>query len=1237
MMSGQPPVSMSTDTRLLMASLDNEAVEDEAEATLLDVLERRQVSFANQDLVAPRPSRRHRRGRGQSIIAGGLPSIDLLNLGSTRPSSAPSPSEAAQSSSRPGLPRRSISHGRSRRNLPRPALISSLTGRAATFDWAMGGRSSSELSDLHGLEVMLSDSPKGYEDEGKESAERLSRSKTPEYIQQMHYRARSGFPAGVFDHVISDSSQSSGPHGLTTSGEKARSVALTMKTLAANNAEETAPQGLGDGHLPDLMNIIEAQRENDDQKSGGGGSYTGSIRKHGGDGSHRTGEGASKSRESRSRMSRSAENQSRGGSSGFSSNGRGFRGRPFSGVISSNPFSSDGGFMSNVDQMFQAAEHVQELCQIPEGEEGEGTKYTAQSSAVLAHENANFLSQIAASHPEVPPASWEGAMEGPMEVNAVFDEQTPMLQNRPRLSPRRYGYTNSFGSFTQGSRFYKILSWWADLRKSMRMFAVAFDVPYVKGAVWDFFLNEVPMFIVPALAVSAFFFYQLDNPPCRFLPTDASISWWILFVVRHFLTYKLAYVAEYVLIDVMATRSLISVKLIGPLATLYAVNAKGWPFILNAWGLLNMLLIQEGQANHTLFHSHWLYFSDIEIFSAENSSGGVAQSATYKNILLSCNIAGVATCLKRTILALYLGKRIFIHYKPKLEKVMQSMILLTDVADLGNAIDDFEFERVENRESKKSISGNTSTLQDKIRVSTMIEAVKKQDDGKIDSDAEEGIIDEESKATNESTAWNRLRSESNSSDEHEPVEIKASHEFDKTLEEKKDASQHTNSGEYLHTEELPAMDNGDPPINSVHEPVRGLLQDVSTTTQIKSLLDGFEEPVNKQDRMADPSIHDILRFRTAIRFLDDSHPFGSSFGPAFTRDSCIKSAKSLYTRLLALSPGSPALHFDIIGVLAYNIDGTFDDKKARSLVRLFRPDKFDEVSLLHFVQSCDGVYRKLRYLRASVGNSTLIDSVLENIFNGIFFFFLALIIMSVMKLNPWTLLVSLSTVLVSFAFALGPSAAKLIEGMIMIAVRRPYDLGDRIAIVQPTGAPDDSGDPGYHDTWFVEDVNLFTTTLRLSRTNEISTVNNGSIANTRIVNHGRSLNALVNIELPMSIEVLHDQVQIVQSALQQYIRDNPRVWACLVNFRITKVEPFNGLIVYSARVQHVKSWQDLLPVMQARGELEKFCTEILFKLGIHFESYTSHNNVYIKEFPEQELLPDEAIQSEGSAEHHRND
>lgn len=91
------------------------------------------------------------------------------------------------------------------------------------------------------------------------------------------------------------------------------------------------------------------------------------------------------------------------------------------------------------------------------------------------------------------------------------------------------------------------------------------------------------------------------------------------------------------------------------------------------------------------------------------------------------------------------------------------------------------------------------------------------------------------------------------------------------------------------------------------------------------------------------------------------------------------------------------LNFDCIGVLAYNADGTFDQQKAKSLVNLFRPGKYDEVSMLHFVQSCDGVYKKVRYLRASVGNSTMIDNVLENIFNCTFYFFLALTIMSVMR------------------------------------------------------------------------------------------------------------------------------------------------------------------------------------------------------------------------------------------------
>ena len=70
------------------------------------------------------------------------------------------------------------------------------------------------------------------------------------------------------------------------------------------------------------------------------------------------------------------------------------------------------------------------------------------------------------------------------------------------------------------------------------------------------------------------------------------------------------------------------------------------------------------------------------------------------------------------------------------------------------------------------------------------------------------------------------------------------------------------------------------------------------------------------------------------------------------------------------------LHFDIIGELAREDDGDLDEKKAHALIRIFPSDKDDEISQLSFLQSVDYVYKSLRFLRASILNSSKIDSVL---------------------------------------------------------------------------------------------------------------------------------------------------------------------------------------------------------------------------------------------------------------------
>ncbi|KAK1736997.1 mechanosensitive ion channel family protein [Skeletonema marinoi] len=613
------------------------------------------------------------------------------------------------------------------------------------------------------------------------------------------------------------------------------------------------------------------------------------------------------------------------------------------------------------------------------------------------------------------------------------------------------------------------------------------------------------------------------------------------------MTLQLAYGSEYVIVDVLALRSTVLLGLLGPLPILYIIQAKGWPLVSIFWGLWSLALIQNMDG--------WLAWTDIEMFTVENHDGGILSGDTYLEVLASLIMIGVATTIKRTVLALYLGKRIYFHYKKKVERVMLEMLLITEVSDLSQAIDDFEFIEEEEKAARKP--STKGSIAQTFKNTTMADIAKKQlrrDSGITENDSEEEDKNDEEMNLSLSTddgkdsdeekssqllpnnpAWNTLRrdtsTQSDTSDVSAPVlPLQPAHSI----------------------EQISEVPEGPPPVQDINEPVRNHLRGTSTTSQIKSLLYRWEEPVNKQDKeIEDPTIHEILQFRKALSFLEDSHPFGLSFGPAFSRDSCIKSSKALYKRLLALTPDQQSFTLTLLVCL-----------HTMQMTRLTRGRQKSCICSI-----CDSAYKKLRYLRAGTGNSTLIDEVLENFFNGAFSFCLALAVMTILKMNPWTLLVSLSTILVSFAFAFGPSLAQFIEGCIMIAVRRPFDLGDRIAIADASDKPQDC-DPGYGATWLVEDCNLFTTTLRLAKSNEIATVKNGNIADKKIINHNRSDRAVVNIVLSLKSTVTHEEATIVKSAIEQYISDNPRIWAQLINFRIIDVDPCNDITKILVRVQH---------------------------------------------------------------------
>jgi small-conductance mechanosensitive channel len=130
---------------------------------------------------------------------------------------------------------------------------------------------------------------------------------------------------------------------------------------------------------------------------------------------------------------------------------------------------------------------------------------------------------------------------------------------------------------------------------------------------------------------------------------------------------------------------------------------------------------------------------------------------------------------------------------------------------------------------------------------------------------------------------------------------------------------------------------------------------------------------------------------------------------------------------------------------------------------------------------------------------------------------------------------------VSFAEFIEPCSFVVVaflnfQGLLLIFVRRPYDIGDRIA----TSDPSNETDPNGSSTWYVDKVTLFSTTVRFAATNEVATYSNGSLAVLRIINANRSPKACISIAIKFGLETLFGKIAIFREAVEKFVKARPR-------------------------------------------------------------------------------------------------
>lgn len=139
-----------------------------------------------------------------------------------------------------------------------------------------------------------------------------------------------------------------------------------------------------------------------------------------------------------------------------------------------------------------------------------------------------------------------------------------------------------------------------------------------------------------------------------------------------------------------------------------------------------------------------------------------------------------------------------------------------------------------------------------------------------------------------------------------------------------------------------------------------------------------------------------MRFRNALTFINDDYLFSYAFGLASSRERAIQSSQEVYSRLLSKTPHLANVQFETIAYIALQYDGTIDQQKAKEAMKVFRPDRDGNLTLLDFIKSTDSVYKEFRLLQASIRNSSKIDRAFESIFNFAFYGVIVTIVLSIL-------------------------------------------------------------------------------------------------------------------------------------------------------------------------------------------------------------------------------------------------
>ncbi|KIW03908.1 uncharacterized protein PV09_04751 [Verruconis gallopava] len=278
-------------------------------------------------------------------------------------------------------------------------------------------------------------------------------------------------------------------------------------------------------------------------------------------------------------------------------------------------------------------------------------------------------------------------------------------------------------------------------------------------------------------------------------------------------------------------------------------------------------------------------------------------------------------------------------------------------------------------------------------------------------------------------------------------------------------------------------------------------------------------------------------------------------------------------------------------VLADDLRNAFDnDEEADAAFTMFDKDMNGDISMEELEAVCVEIGRERKAITASLKDLDSVVGRLDDVFMFIVFIIAVLVLISLISTSAAGVLTSAGSTVLALSWLFSATAQELLQSIIFVFVKHPFDVGDRVGIYGNTGSQLKG------DDYFVKKISLLYTEFKKMEGHIVQAPN--SYLNTLfILNQRRSGGLAEAVPIVIKFGTTLEQIEGLRNKLLEFVRAEKREYQGNILTELRDVTEAHSLTL-NVVFFYKSNWQNELLRLQRRNKFICALMVSMQELGI---------------------------------------